>query len=183
MANDNDDSFLDLSYMDENNLEANGKPGIQTEQEDTVDFYDDDFDPSATAGQSLPDAPVSGTSNGDVKSEPVSDQTAVPSAEQNVDQTLSQDTSSSKKRKERDDDEYSQTQPQSTHQTPRPSSTTPMPPTQSYGQPATQALDIKQLPHEITEDSIREWANAVGRENEILELKFDEFKPNGKSKG
>jgi hypothetical protein len=35
----------------------------------------------------------------------------------------------------------------------------------------------------MSEEGIREWANAVGKEDDIEELKFDEFKPNGKSKG
>lgn len=177
--NDNDE--LDLSYMDENTNEASAQSGVKSEPEDTVDFYEDDFDPNANAEQPMTDAPAT---NGDFNSEQP-DQTIAPSADQsmNTDQSSAPDIGSSKKRKDRDDDEYSQTQSQSVSQTPRPASSTPMPQTQNFGQLVTQALDIKQLPHEITEETIREWANTVNAEGDIVELKFDEFKPNGKSKG
>jgi hypothetical protein len=183
-SNDNDESFLDLSYVDENTNEASAQSGAKSEPEDTVDFYDDDFDPNANAEQTMVDAPTTGAINGDVKSEQ-SDQTIAPNADQfmNKDHAPAQDAGNSKKRKDRDDDEYGQTQSHSVSQTPRPTSSTPMQQTQSFGQLVTQALDIKQLPHEITEETIREWANVVNAEGDIVELKFDEFKPNGKSKG
>ena len=181
-SNDNDESFLDLSYMDENTNEASAQSGTKSEPEDTVDFYDDDFDPNASAEQTMADAPIISATNGDVKSEH-SDQTIAPSADQpmNTDQAPASDTGNSKKRKDRDDDEYSQSH--SVSQTPRPTSSTPMQQNQGFGQLVTQALDIKQLPQEITEETIREWANVVNAEGDIVELKFDEFKPNGKSKG
>lgn len=180
--NDNDE--LDLSYMDENTNEANAASGLKSEPEDTVDFYDDDFDPNANAEENMADAPATNATNGEVNSEQP-DQTIASGEDQsmNTDQASAQDAGNSKKRKDRDDDEYSQTQSHSVSQTPRPASSTPMQQVQSSGQTATQALDIKQLPHEITEETIREWANVVNAEGDIVELKFDEFKPNGKSKG
>jgi hypothetical protein len=176
--NDNDE--LDLSYMDENTSDATAQPAHKTEPEDTVDFYDDEFDPNANAEQNMGDAPAAG----EVKSEAY-EQTNASTEDHpmNTDQAPAQDSGSSKKRKDRDDDDYSQTQSHSVSQTPRPASSTPMQQVHSSGQIASQALDIKQLPHEINEETIREWANVVNAEGDIVELKFDEFKPNGKSKG
>lgn len=180
--NDNDE--LDLSYMDENTNDASNQGGLKSEPEDNVDFYDDDIDPNTTSEQNMAEAPAMDAANGETKPEYTQGTNAAgEDHSMTTDQTLAQESSGSKKRKERDDDEYSQTQSQSVSQTPQPASSTPMQQVHSSGQTATQALDIKQLPQEITEETLREWANTVNAESDIEELKFDEFKPNGKSKG
>ncbi|TID17023.1 Ketol-acid reductoisomerase [Venturia nashicola] len=180
--NDNDD--LDLSYMDENPNDTNGQSTLKSEPEDNVDFYDDDFDPNVNPEQNMADPPAADTNNEEVKAEKAEE--TKPSGENNsanIDQAP-QESNGSRKRKERDDDdEFNQNQTPSVSQTPQPSMSTAIQQAPSFGQTATQALDIKQLPIEITEETIREWANSVNVENEIDELKFDEHKQNGKSKG
>lgn len=180
--NDNDD--LDLSYMDENPNDTNGQSTLKSEPEDNVDFYDDDFDPNANSEQNMADAPAVDAKNEKLTVEKTEE--TKPSGENpfgNTDQA-SHESNGSRKRKERDDDdELPDTQAPSVSQTPQPLTSTAMQQTQSFGQTATQALDIKQLPIEVTEETIREWANAVSVESDIDELKFDEFTPNGKSKG
>ncbi|QDS68136.1 hypothetical protein FKW77_010280 [Venturia effusa] len=180
--NDNDE--LDLSYMDDNPNDTNGHSTMKSEPEDNVDFYDDDFDPNGNAEQSMADASVVDTNNEEPKDEITGE--VKPAAEnhfENADQAP-QDSNGSRKRKERDDDDESpQTQTPSVSQTLQPPASTAMQQTPSFGQTATQALDIKQLPIDVTEETIREWANTVGVENDIEELKFDEHKQNGKSKG
>lgn len=180
--NDNDD--LDLSYMDENPNETNGQSTLKSEPEDNVDFYDDDFDPNANSEQNMADATAVDPNNEEVKDEKTEE--IKPSGENysEITDQAQQESNGSRKRKERDDDdEFTQAQTPSVSQTPQPSASTGMQQAPSFGQTATQALDIKQLPIEITEETIREWANTVNVENDIEELKFDEHKQNGKSKG
>lgn len=180
--NDNDE--LDLSYMDENPNDANGQSTLKSEPEDNVDFYDDDFDPNVNSEPNMADAPTVDTINVEVRDEKTEE--TKPSGESqfvNPDQAP-HESNGSRKRKERDDDdELTHTQNPSISQTPQPATSNTVQQSSSFGQTATQALDIKQLPIEITEETIREWANSVNVENEIDELKFDEHKQNGKSKG
>lgn len=180
--NDNDD--LDLSYMDENPNDTNGQSTLKSEPEDNVDFYDDDFDSNVNTEQNMADAPAVDTKDEEVKDEKTEESKS--SGENqfaNTDQAR-HESNGSRKRKERDDDDdFTETQTPSVSQTPQPPTSTAMQQAPSYGQTATQALDIKQLPIDITEETIRDWANSVNVENEIDELKFDEHKQNGKSKG
>lgn len=190
MANETDDLYLDLSYMDENDTSAlNGNDASQyAGQDDSADLYGDE-QPQAENIEATDDSAEGkdpGLHGGDVDNN--SEQ--APAVQSEVteapvkQESYTADTSASKKRKERDDDEeeYSQTLSQGQSQTPRPSSTTPM--TQmGYGQQATDALNVQQLTSNTNEETIREWANAIGRETEIVDIKFDEHKPNGKSKG
>lgn len=194
MTAENDDLYLDLSYMDENGDNAQGSnDNSYNGQGDIPDLYAEetyaDITPTDQVAQqdlSHPTADASAT-NGDqsAAAEAAEDENANTTATES--KSYPEDASAkpengSKKRKERDDDdEYSQTMSQGQGQTPRPTSTTPMP-QGAFGQP-THALNVQQLTHNTSEEEIRELANAVGREGELEELKFDEYKPNGKSKG
>jgi len=191
MATESDDLYLDLSYMDENGDAQNGNTTSQyAAQDESTDLYGDEaYEHSTTADNSAQDVdskPKADTPNvnGDGSDQKDASYVAPSETDQPVkqEQGTAEEPSSSRKRKDRDEDEYSQTLSQGHSQTPRPASTTPMP-QQGYGQAATNALNIQQLTHNTNEEILREWANAVGREGDIVELKFDEFKPNGKSKG
>jgi hypothetical protein len=170
---ENDDFNLDLSYMDN----ADGQQQhneAEYNYDDSAELYgDQNYDngsANATAGNGA---------NGDAHVKQESSDAAQPDVR--TEEGASADTSGSRKRKERDDDEYSQT---AQNMTPRQTSSTPVPSSHGgYGPQPTHALNIQQLGHNMSEEGIREWANAVGKEDDIEELKFDEFKPNGKSKG
>ncbi|KIW07784.1 uncharacterized protein PV09_01710 [Verruconis gallopava] len=170
-----DDYNLDLSYMDENSAE-----GHQQHHQDGDYQYDDSTelygDENYEGDHGNIDHAVNGDSNAKV------DSVDTAQGEANAEQSAETDASGSRKRKERDDDDdYSQT---AQNMTPRQTSSTPVPSQHSgYGPQPTHALNIQQLGHNMSEETIREWVNAVGKESEIEELKFDEFKPNGKSKG
>jgi hypothetical protein len=191
MATENDDLYLDLSYMDENDPAVqNGADTSQYDaQDDSADLYaDETYDDSTAADKgaqaSEPNASAQSNANEtDVAQGDTADATQDDNAHTlaNQEQNGGHDIGASRKRKDRDEDEYSQTLSQGQSQTPRPASTTPMPP-QPYGQIPLNGLNVQQLLHTMDEEIIREWATAVGRENDIEELKFDEFKPNGKSK-
>jgi hypothetical protein len=195
MTAENDDLYLDLSYMDENadSTAQNGNDNSYNGQGDIPDLYAEetyaDITPTDQVAQqdlSHPAAEASDT-NGDQNTKTEYSQDANVEDAVNENKSHTEDASNktengSRKRKERDDDdEYSQTMSQGQGQTPRPTSTTPMP-HGSFGQP-THALNVQQLTHNTSEEEIRELANAVGREADLEELKFDEYKPNGKSKG
>jgi hypothetical protein len=192
MTTENDDLYLDLSYMDENDPAA--QTGNDTSeyaaQDDSADLYaDETYDDTNSADKGAqptePNATSQSNANGtDAAQEDAAYANEGDNAQASVsqDQNESTDVGVSRKRKDRDEDEYSQTLSQGQSQTPRPASTTPMPP-QQYTQIPLNGLNVQQLPHTMDEETIREWATAVGRENDIEELKFDEFKPNGKSKG
>ena len=167
-----DDYNLDLSYMDESNVGADDQQqGGDYNYDDSAELYGDEHYNEENSNHH---AGTNGNTNGNVKHE--SSDAAVKTEDHS-----GGDASSSRKRKDRDEDEYSET---AQNATPRPASMTPAPSQHGgYGPQPTHALNIQQLGHNMSEESIREWANAVGKEAEIEELKFDEFKPNGKSKG
>lgn len=169
---ENDDFNLDLSYMDENNADGQQQQhGGDYNYDDSAELYGDDgYEGDGAAHGTSADG---SNNNANVKAETAHDE--------GKHEDAAADNSSSRKRKERDDDEYSQT---AQNMTPRQASSTPVPSQHGgYGPQPTHALNIQQLGHNMSEETIREWANAVDKENDIEELKFDEFKPNGKSKG
>jgi len=171
-----DDFNLDLSYMDENT--GNG----QQQQQENGDYNNYDDSAELYGEESYDQSNTNGTNgtHGDAKVKSDSSNSAdTMKAEDNA----SADNSGSRKRKDRDEDEeYSESTAQNI--TPRVTSATPTPSAHGgYGPQPTHALNIQQLGHNASEELIREWANAVGKEDQIDELKFDEFKPNGKSKG
>jgi len=172
---DNDDFNLDLSYMDENNGDG------QEQQQDGDYGYDDSAELYGDESYAADDSHHNGT-NGNANSKNESSSSSNTIVNSKTEESAGADTSGSRKRKERDeDDEYSET---AQNMTPRHTSSTPVPSQHGgFGPQPTHALNIQQLGHNMSEESIREWANAVGKEAEIDELKFDEFKQNGKSKG
>jgi hypothetical protein len=195
MTTENDDLYLDLSYMDENDPAAqNGNDTSQfAAQDDSADLYaDETYDESNVAdkGAQSSEPTAVNQSNANGTDDAQKDSTYATEGENtqapvSQDHSASNESGASKKRKDRDEDEYSQTLSQAHSQTPRPTSTTPMPAhqQQGYGQIPLNGLNVQQLLHITDEETIRDWASAVGREGDIEELKFDEFKPNGKSKG
>ena len=167
-----DDYNLDLSYMDENNVGGDDQhQGGDYNYDDSAELYGDENYNEDNSNHTN----ANGNANGSIKQE---------TSDVNVktEDNAGGDASASRKRKDRDeDDEYSET---AQNMTPRHTSSTPAPSQHGgYGPQPTHALNIQQLGHNLSEETIREWANAVGKEPEIEELKFDEFKPNGKSKG
>lgn len=174
-----DDFNLDLSYMDENTGNANGQQQQQEngDYSNTNNIYDDSAE--LYGDESYDQSNTNGT-NGDTK---VKSDSSNSTATIKVEDNTTADNSGSRKRKDRDEDEeYSE--PTAQNITPRITSATPTPSAHGgYGPQPTHALNIQQLGHNASEELIREWANAVGKEDQIDELKFDEFKPNGKSKG
>ena len=173
-----DDFNLDLSYMDGDNGDAQ-----QQQQQDGDYNYDDSAELYGDEGYGQDESTNHNDANGNANAKTDGSATnGTGNTTGNQDDNAGADTSSSRKRKARDDDdEYSET---AQNVTPRHTSATPGPSQHGgYGPQPTHALDIKQLGHNLSEETIREWANAVGKEADIEELKFDEFKPNGKSKG
>jgi hypothetical protein len=172
---ENDDFNLDLSYMDENNADG------QQQQHDSNYNYDDSAELYGDEGYAADGTAHEASGNGTNGDADMKTESSGPAHTEVKTEGASAQNSSSRKRKERDDDEYSQT---AQNMTPRQTSSTPAPSQHGgYGPQPTHALNIQQLGHNASEETIRDWANAVGKEGEIQELKFDEFKPNGKSKG
>jgi hypothetical protein len=173
-APEGDDFNLDLSYMDENGGDGQQQQDGDYHYDDSAELYGDE----SYAEDNTAHNGTNGSSN--IKKESSDSNHAL--ANGKADDNAGADNSGSRKRKDRDeDDEYSET---AQNMTSRNTSSTPVPSQHGgYGPQPTHALNIQQLGSNLSEESIREWANAVGKEAEIDELKFDEFKQNGKSKG
>ncbi|KAF2397358.1 hypothetical protein EJ06DRAFT_523841 [Trichodelitschia bisporula] len=172
---EHDDLYLDLSYMDEQGTGQNGETPVEDDGGQQYEAGAEQTASGDNSGGYQGDAADDGYDRMDSNDAPPAD-----SAQHSAQPTPAQvstpvgSVSSTKKRKAEDDEGSSTTI------TPRPASVVPgsLP-----GERPIDAITINQITHNTSEETIRQWANEVGHEQELVELKFDEFKPNGKSKG